>query len=72
MRGGQVKKSHQLSRIQQDLMDLVIEGCGISEIGQRVSLSEISVSIVVKSAVEKMGAKNLAHAAILYYQQKNE
>ena len=56
----------QLNRHQRMLMDLVVLGKSTHEIAESTGISEITVSIVLGSVVDRLDARNLIQAAILY------
>ena len=70
MVGRNRKRLFRLNQIQQQVMDLVVDGRTVSEVSATVGLSEITVSIIINSAVGALDANSLAHAAIIYHDQK--
>jgi len=64
-------KSKIMTRREDEVMKLVIEGEGNKEIAYRLGITEQTVKNYVSAVLKKLCAKNRTHAARLYQEEHN-
>ena len=60
-----------LSKIQNTVIDLLSTGLTQAEIANHLGLSEATISIIVRSSVQKLGADNLVSAILKFHEPNN-
>lgn len=60
-------KINTLNKLQSKALQLYSEGLGYSGVGAELGLSEHSVVVILDSAVNTLGARNIIHAASVHF-----
>ena len=55
-----------LNQLQRNVLNLYSDGRSVSEIGEKLNLSELTIRVVLTTVLQTLDARNVAEAVVIY------